>query len=112
MRCPECEHENTEGAWLCINCGHKLPRPETQDSEQDEQGESSVSAQPDRDEPSRFAPQVSENLRRLRDQAERERARRQVSGTGGAAVLGIPLTVWALIAFLLVLFVVLMSSLQ
>ena len=28
MRCPECEHDNTEGAWLCINCGSKLPRPD------------------------------------------------------------------------------------
>lgn len=114
MRCQECDHQNTEGAWLCINCGAKLPRPEDQDRAAET---SSRPAEPaaERDEPSRFAPQISENLRRLRDRTERERARQrpaQRSAGDGGRFLGIPLVVWGLIIFLFVIFVYTMSALQ
>ena len=114
MRCQECDHQNTEGAWLCINCGAKLPRPEDKDSAAET---SRPAAEPaaEGEEPSRFAPQISENLRKLRDRTERERgaqrpARPSVGSSGN--ILGIPLVVWGLIIFLLVAFVYAMSALQ
>ncbi len=110
MRCTECDHANTEGAWLCINCGAKLPRAELEGDP-----ETAVeSSQPE--EPSRFAPQISENLRRLRDQTERERGGRRRPRTparpSASNLLGIPLAAWALIVFLFLIFIVLVSQLQ
>ena len=112
MRCPECEHENTEGAWLCINCGAKLPRPETEarDDAQHE-GERDAGAKAAREEPSRFAPQISESLRRLRDQTERDRAETTPSAVR-SDFLGIPLVAWGLVVLVIIIFVVLVSSLQ
>ena len=113
MRCPECSHQNTEGAWLCINCGEKLPRPETAEAEADL---SSETATPD--ESGKFAPKISENLRRLREQTERERAasepRRRSSAPSApsSTLLGLPLTVWATVAILLIVFVIVVSNLQ
>lgn len=115
MRCQECDHQNTEGAWLCINCGAKLPRPEDQEAASETSGRP---AEPtaERDEPSRFAPQISENLRRLRDRTERERASqrpaRQPTPGASSSFLGIPILVWGLIIFLFVAFVYAMSALQ
>jgi cobalamin biosynthesis Mg chelatase CobN len=115
MRCQECDHQNTEGAWLCINCGAKLPRPETQDASA-ESSDAPAGSTAESDEPSRFAPQISENLRRLRDRTERERARqrpaRQSSPGSGGSFLGIPIMVWGLVAFVFVAFVYAMSALQ
>ena len=114
MRCKECDHQNTEGAWLCINCGAKLPRPE----DEERAGESSsppAESAAERDEPSRFAPQISENLRRLRDRTERERARQrpaQASPRTSGRFLGVPLTVWGLVIFLFIIFIYAMSALQ
>ncbi|MDE2903676.1 MAG: hypothetical protein OXP73_11705 [Chloroflexota bacterium] len=114
MRCQECDHQNTEGAWLCINCGAKLPRPEDQEQAAETSGQPAGSTS-ESDEPSRFAPQISENLRRLRDRTERERARQRPtpasSGTSGS-FLGIPVIVWGLVIFILVGFVYAMSALQ
>ncbi len=114
MRCQECDHQNTEGAWLCINCGAKLPRPEDQESTAES---SSKPAEPatERDEPSRFAPQISENLRRLRDRTERERARQrpaQASPGSSGSFLGIPIVVWGLVLFVFIAFIYAMSALQ
>lgn len=115
MRCQECEHQNTEGAWLCINCGAKLPRPEDQEQTA-ETPEKAAGPAAERDEPSRFAPQISENLRRLRDRTERERASqrpaRQPTPGASGNFLGIPILVWGLIIFLFVAFVYAMSALQ
>ena len=115
MRCQECEHLNTEGAWLCINCGAKLPRPETQDATAESSNAPAESAT-ESDEPSRFAPQISENLRRLRDRTERERARQrpaqQTTPGASGSFLGIPIVVWGLVIFIFVAFVYAMSALQ
>ncbi len=111
MQCPECSHQNTEGAWLCINCGEKLPRPETSETEV-----SSETAAPD--ESGRFAPKISENLRRLREQTERERGaaprrpRDAAPRTPSSTVLGLSLTVWAAVAILIIAFVIVVSNLQ
>ena len=95
MNCPECDHENTEGAWLCINCGAKLPRAEEAEREAAEEIESI-------EEPSRFEPTISENLRRLRERAgtssrgpaETGRWRRMRLGLPG--LTGVPVaTSWA-----------------
>ncbi|MCY3896894.1 MAG: hypothetical protein OXG17_10535, partial [Chloroflexi bacterium] len=62
-----------------------------------------------------FAPQISENLRRLRDRTERERARQrptQTSPGSSGSFLGIPIVVWGLVIFLFVAFVYAMSALQ
>ena len=111
MRCPECSHQNTEGAWLCINCGEKLPRPETTEAD--------LSPEPATpDESGRFAPKISENLRRLREQTERERAasepraRKTAPSTPSTTLLGLPLTVWAAVAILIIAFVIVVSNLQ
>ncbi len=116
MRCPECEHENTEGAWLCINCGAKLPRPETEaqddaEHEREHEAGSGSAGETTSEEPSRFAPRISENLRRLRDQTEHDRAR-TTPRAAGANLLGIPLVAWAVVVFVIIVFVVLVSSLQ
>ena len=114
MRCQECDHENTEGAWLCINCGVKLPRPEDQESTTDAPRRPAEPAA-EAEEPSRFAPQISENLRKLRDRTERERARQrpsQPSAGGTGSFLGIPLIVWGLIILAFIAFVYAMSALQ
>ena len=114
MRCQECDHQNTEGAWLCINCGAKLPRPEDQETAAETSGRTAEPAA-EREEPSRFAPQISENLRRLRDRTERERARQrpaQSSPGASGSFLGIPLIVWGLVIFLFIAFVYAMSALQ
>lgn len=119
MRCPECEHENTEGAWLCINCGAKLPRADVKDQSG---GPDEVASPAPPQEPSRFAPQISENLRRLRDQTERARQRarnarsprpaRSRDATGPVIYFGFPLAAWALIGFVLIVIVFVMSQLQ
>ena len=114
MRCPECEHENTEGAWLCINCGSKLPRPE------DDAPEIKVAEQPQapdqqQEEPGRFAPQISENLRKLRDRTEREREQKHSTPRTripSGVILGLPLAAWGIVAFVFVLFIYVMSELQ
>ncbi len=116
MQCPECSHQNTEGAWLCINCGEKLPRPETSETEV-----SSETTAPD--ESGRFAPKISENLRRLREQTEREqtergrapsprRSRDTAPSSPSTTLLGLPLTVWAAVAILLIAFIIVVSNLQ
>ena len=111
MECSECGHENTEGAWLCINCGEKLPRPETSEAESSQETTAA-------EEPSRFAPKISENLRKLRDQTERERAASQGRSRGSASVptggklLGLPLVAWAAVAVLLISFVIFASNFQ
>ncbi len=111
MECPECSHENTEGAWLCINCGEKLPRPETSEAESNPETTAT-------EEPSRFAPKISENLRKLRDQTERERVASQrrsgasVSAPTSGTLLGIPLAIWAVVAVVLIAFVIVVSNLQ
>ncbi len=114
MRCPDCEHENTAGAWLCINCGMKLPRPEDAEQGATTTG-TPAKAEAERDEPSRLAPQISENLRKLRERTERERTQnrspeRRVSI--GGRFLGLPLMAWGVIIFLFVVFAYIMSSLQ
>lgn len=121
MQCPECEHDNTEGAWLCINCGAKLPREDVKEQASEPEGVAS-SAPPQ--EPSRFAPQISENLRRLRDQTERERARQRAraarsprptasrESSGPVVYFGFSPAVWAIIAFILIVFIFAMSRLQ
>lgn len=118
MRCQECDHQNTEGAWLCINCGAKLPRPEDQEQAA-ETSERPAGSAAESDEPSRFAPQISENLRRLRDRTERERSRqrprqRPAQPTPGASgsFFGIPVLVWGVIIFLFIAFIYAMSALQ
>ena len=112
MPCPECEYENTEGAWLCINCGAKLPRPETEahdDAEHEHQHEAGTEAADE--EPNRLAPQISANLRRLRDQAEHDRGQITQSALSGN-FLGIPLVAWGLVALVIIIFIALVSSLQ
>ena len=114
MRCQECDHQNTEGAWLCINCGAKLPRPEDPEQSADSSSTPTGPAA-DREEPSRFAPQISENLRKLRDRTERERARQrpaQPSAGATGSFLGIPIIAWGVVIFLFVVFVYAMSALQ
>ena len=114
MRCPECEHDNTEGAWLCINCGSKLPRPED-DAPEIEMAEQPQAPAPQHEEPSRFAPQISENLRKLRDRTEREREQKRPTpriAAPSGAILGLPLAVWGLVAFIFVIFIYVVSSLQ
>lgn len=111
MDCPECGHENTEGAWLCINCGDKLPRPETAEVEASQETAAG-------EEPSRFAPKISENLRKLRDETERERSASQqdshgtASKPGAGRFLGLPVGVWAAVAVMLIVFVIAISNLQ
>lgn len=119
MNCPECDHENTEGAWLCINCGAKLPRAEQAEREAAEKSESV-------EEPSRFEPTISENLRRLRERtasstpARPSRPRRaserpnmpSLPKLSGGSVLGITPTYWLVIAALLVIIALTLSSLQ
>lgn len=114
MRCPECNHENTEGAWLCINCGEKLPRPEDESGSEDATSETTA-ASSEPEEPSRFAPRISENLRRLRDRTERDRAQgrtRRSPSVPRTAPFGIPLAVWAVLGFVFVLFIMIVSNLQ
>ena len=114
MRCSECDHVNTEGAWLCINCGAKLPRTETQ-GDADPAVDSTSPAESETEDPSQFAPQISENLRRLREQTERDRGpqrRRESSGQPPSAVLGIPIVVWASIIFVFIVLIWLLSQIQ
>ena len=114
MRCPECEHDNTEGAWLCINCGSKLPRPED-DAPEIEMAEQPQAPDQQQEEPSRFAPQISENLRKLRDRTEREREQKPSTpriGAPSGSILGLPLAVWGLAALIFVAFIYVVSSLQ
>ena len=119
MNCPGCDHENTEGAWLCINCGAKLPRAEEAEREAAEEIESI-------EEPSRFEPTISENLRRLRERTASEsparssRPRRapdrpampSLPKLSGGAVLGISPTVWLAFAALLIIVALTLSSVQ
>jgi hypothetical protein len=119
MNCPECDHENTEGAWLCINCGAKLPRAEEAEREAAEEIESI-------EEPSRFEPTISENLRRLRERTASESPARSsrprhapdrpampsLPKLSGGAVLGISPTVWLAFAALLVIVALTLSSVQ
>ena len=114
MRCSECNHENTEGAWLCINCGTKLPRPEDQELGDESRKVDEPKEVQQRDE-DQFAPQISENLRKLRERTERERGR-QVTvprmGAPSGTFLGFPLVVWVPIALFFIIFVYVLSSLQ
>lgn len=114
MRCSECNHENTEGAWLCINCGTKLPRPEDQELGDESRKVDEPKETQDRDE-DQFAPQISENLRKLRERTERERGRQVTVPRMGAPsgnLLGFPLVVWVPIALFFIIVVYVMSSLQ
>ena len=114
MRCPECEHDNTEGAWLCINCGSKLPRPDD-DAPEIKMAEQPQAPDQQQEEPSRFAPQISENLRKLRDRTEREREQKPSTpriGAPSGSILGLPLAVWGLVALIFVIFIYVVSSLQ
>lgn len=118
MKCHECAHENTEGAWLCINCGAKLKR----DDFPSDSDKSSTQA----DDPIPFEPNISENLRRLRERASGEQQsarnrRRPGSGppklevpnlTGGARILGLPISVWVLFVVVFVIALMFLSNLQ
>lgn len=116
MRCPDCDHENTSGAWLCINCGAKLPR-EGQAAPASEESE-----EPAADEPSRFEPAISENLRRLRERAQRptrpsrsggrRSTPRGVPQLSQGTILGLPWTFWAVAIFLFVVVAMVLSNLQ
>ena len=116
MQCPDCDHDNTSGAWLCINCGAKLPR-EGQVAPDPEQGEESSA-----DEPSRFEPAISENLRRLRERAQRPTRPGQRSGRRSpptrvpqlsqSTILGLPWAFWAVVIFLFVVIAMVLSNLQ
>ncbi len=121
MQCPDCDHQNTSGAWLCINCGSKLPRDgDPVAAENPEREESS-------DEPSRFEPAISENLRRLRERASGERSSRPVRpGNRGqrrpgpvklpemasGQFLGLPWAFWATVIFLFFVTIMVLSNLQ
>ena len=118
MKCHECGHENTEGAWLCINCGVKLQREDDQGDELSDSVE----------EPSRFEPTISESLRRLRERNAGQQAtsgtrRQRPSGarpsgsgmpnlTGGSQVLGLPVTVWAIAIVVVLIAAMVLGSLQ
>jgi hypothetical protein len=118
MKCHECAHENTEGAWLCINCGAKLKRDDFQSEGEESTGQA--------DDPIKFEPNISENLRRLRERASGEqpssRTRRQSSSgvpklevpnlTGGSRVLGLPVSVWVLFAVIFIIALMFLSNLQ
>ena len=115
MQCPDCDHENTSGAWLCINCGAKLPREGQAAPASEETEETSA------DEPSRFEPAISENLRRLRERAQRPTragsrpGRRQptrVPQLSQGTVLGLPWTFWAVVIFVFVVVAMVLSNLQ
>ncbi len=116
MQCPDCDHENTSGAWLCINCGAKLPR-EGQAAPTSEESEESSG-----DEPSRFEPAISENLRRLRERAQRparsgSRSSRRPAPTrvpqiSQSEILGLPWTFWAVAIFVIVVIAMVLSNLQ
>lgn len=117
MKCHECEHENTEGAWLCINCGAKLHREE---AEVEQSGDTV-------EEPSRFEPSISENLRRLRerttgDQPTSARRRRPASAgmpkfempnlAAGTRVLGLPVAVWVIFTVVFIIVAMMLGNLQ
>ena len=116
MKCHECAHENTEGAWLCINCGAKLKRDDFQSEGDESTGQT--------DDPIRFEPNISENLRKLRERAsgEQQSSRtRQQSGvpklevpnlTGGSRVLGLPVAVWVVFAVVFIIALMFLSNLQ
>ena len=115
MKCPDCDHDNTSGAWLCINCGAKLPREGQAAPAAEEAEESSA------DEPSRFEPAISENLRRLRERAQRptrpgsragRRPATRVPQLSQSTVLGLPWTFWAVAIFLFVVIAMVLSNLQ
>ena len=118
MKCHECGYANTEGAWLCINCGAKLKRDE--DETQD------PSAEHAKEQSDEFAPTISENLRRLRERASDGNAsapRRPQPTTGmpkielpnlasGSTILGLPTSVWAVFAVVFVIALMVLSNLQ
>ena len=118
MKCHECDHENTEGAWLCINCGAKLKRDDVE-TEGGEMAEQEY-------EPSRFEPTISENLRKLRDRStgnSGSSSRRSGSSpgvpkfempdfAGGSRILGMPAAVWALAAVIFVIALMVLGNLQ
>ncbi len=115
MQCPDCDHENTSGAWLCINCGAKLPREGATEKEQDAGG------QDQSDEPSRFEPAISENLRRLRDRAQRPARSGSSQRRSGptkmpevpsGTVLGFPLSFWLVAIFIFVVTAMVLSNLN
>ena len=127
MNCPDCDHENTEGAWLCINCGGKLPRAEEAELEAIE-----AQAQEDNSEgPDSFDPTISENLRRLRERtASRAPARPgasrpptgQTAGAerpplsmpklSGGSILGLSPGLWLIVGAWIVIAFLTLSSLQ
>jgi hypothetical protein len=124
MNCPDCDHENTEGAWLCINCGGKLPRAEEAELE-------AIEAEENIEGAGSFDPTISENLRRLRERtASREPARpvssrpppAQSSGVerpplsmpklSGGSILGLSPGLWMIIGACIVIAFLTLSSLQ
>ena len=125
MNCPECEHSNTEGAWLCINCGAKLPRADAGESVPEEDAGSEAQSE----DPIRFEPTISENLRRLRERT-RDQGRERPKGTPGGArrerdlpqatmpsfsggkFLGLPGSVWVIVGSIFVIGAMVLSGLQ
>ena len=124
MNCPDCDHENTEGAWLCINCGGKLPRAEEAELE-------AIEAEENIEGTGSFDPTISENLRRLRERtASRESARpvssrpppAQSSGAerpplsmpklSGGSILGLSPGLWMIVGACIVIAFLILSSLQ
>lgn len=125
MNCPECDHSNTEGAWLCINCGAKLPRADASESASEEdtspedQSEGSV----------RFEPTISENLRRLRERTrdqgrespkgapsgargERNLPQATIPSFSGGNFLGLPGFVWVIFGSIFAISFMVFSGLQ
>ena len=117
MKCHECEHTNTEGAWLCINCGAKLKRDE--DEAQDPSAEHA-------EEQGEFEPTISENLRRLRERATDGNSRPtrtpqpptgmpkiEMPNLGSrSSILGLPTSVWAVFALVFIIALMVLSNLQ
>ena len=105
---------------MCINCGAKLKRD---DADADAEGDESPGTV---DEPSKFEPSISEDLRRLRDRATGEGSSRRRSAPtgagipkiefpnlfGGSRILGMPAVVWALFAVVFVITLMVLSNLQ
>lgn len=103
---------------MCINCGAKLKRDDFQSEGEESTGQA--------DDPIKFEPNISENLRRLRERASGEqpssRTRRQSSSgvpklevpnlTGGSRVLGLPVSVWVLFAVIFIIALMFLSNLQ
>ena len=119
MNCPDCDHANTEGAWLCINCGGKLPRAEEAELEAIEAPESI-------EETGSFDPTISENLRRLRERTASRVPAKSVSPQppgserpplsmpklSGGSILGISPALWMIVGGCIVVAFLALSALQ